>query len=132
MKEIQAKWLKYLADQAVEEYKPAEFKNSKIPEITSLKAVEALIISLQENPIKNQITKKCLKNVYNLDEMPSDKGSSAVYCNPDTYTYAYLAMLFGDEKKDDTKNAKWWLTFWNTNHDKLSWNDEKGIYILKK
>lgn len=132
LKEIQSSWLKYLDDQPIEEFKPIEFKNSKIPEVSSLKAIEALIISLQSNPLKDEITKRCLKNVYKLDEMPTDKSSSAVYCNPDTYTYAYLAMLFGDEKKDDTKDAIWWLNYWKTNKTKLSWSDDKGIYVLSK
>jgi hypothetical protein len=131
LNELKTKWSRYLAGELIEEYKPAEFKNSKIPEITSLKALEALIISLQENKIKEQITNKCLKNIYKLDEMPTDKSSSAIYCDPDTYTFAYLAMLFGDEKKDDTKTKIWWLDFWNNNRDKLSWNPEKGIFVLR-
>lgn len=128
---LKNKWLNYLNDKPVEEFKPEILKNSKIPEITNLSAVNALIISLQNNPIKEQLTKKCLKNVYKLDEMPQDKTSSAVYCNPDTYTFAYLAMLFGDEKKDDKKDASWWLTFWNENQKKLAWNTEKGHFEIK-
>lgn len=128
---LKKNWLNYLSNKNVEEFKPFEYKNSKIPEISSLNAVNALIISLQDNSAKEAITKKCLKNVYKLDEMPKEKGSSASYCNPDTYTYAYLAMLFGDEKADESKNANWWLNFWNENHKNLVWNSEKGIYIIK-
>ncbi|MFB9079410.1 hypothetical protein ACFFLS_05945 [Flavobacterium procerum] len=131
LKNLKNNWLNYLSNKNVEEFKPFEYTNSKIPEISSLNAVNALIISLQANPTKEAITKKCLKNVYKLDEMPKDKGSSASYCNPDTYTFAYLAMLFGDEKTDDSKNANWWLNFWNENHKKLVWNSEKGIYQIK-
>src|SRR5690606_18119479 len=87
---LKNKWKDYLGGKSVEEFKPEEYKNSKIPEISSLSAVKALIISLQDNPTKEQITKNCLKNVYKLDEMPKDKGSSASYCNPDTYTFSYL------------------------------------------
>jgi hypothetical protein len=94
--------------------------------------MHALIISLQDNPEKEKITKKCLKSVYNLDEMPEDKTSSALYCNPDTYTISYLSMLFGDEKIETMKDAKWWLDFWNKNKDKLVWNDDKGHYELSK
>jgi len=132
LKALKKKWLSYLSKKNVEEFKPFDYKNSKIPEISSLNAVNALIISLQDNSTKEAITKKCLKNVYKLDEMPKDKGSSANYCNPDTYTYTYLAMLFGDEKTDESKNADWWLNFWNENHKNLVWNSEKGIYIIKQ
>lgn len=131
LENLKKNWLYYLSNKNVEEFKPFEYKNSKIPEISSLNAVNALIISLQDNPAKEAIIKKCLKNVYKLDEMPKEKGSSANYCNPDTYTYTYLAMLFGDEKTDESKNANWWLNFWNENHKNLVWNSEKGIYIIK-
>lgn len=131
LKELKSKWLDFLSNKPIEENKPMEFKNSKIPEISSLTAVQALVISLQDNSKKEQITKNCLKKVYNLDEMPKEKGSSASYCNPDTYTFSYLGMLFGDKKFDETKNAKWWKNFWDTNHDKLVWNSESGIYEVK-
>lgn len=129
---IKTSWLNYLSGKKVDEIIPTECKNSKIPEISSLKAVNALIVSLQDNPIKNAVTKKCLKNVYQLEELPKEKGSSANYCNPDKYAFAYLGMLFGDEKLDETKNANWWLKFWNDNSKKLVWNSEKGIYVIEK
>jgi len=131
LKELKNNWLKFLTNTAIEEYKPAEYKNSKIPEISGLDAVHALIISLQGNSKKDLITKSCLKKVYKLDEMPKEKGSSASYCNPDTYTFLYLGMLFGDKTYDETKDAKWWQNFWDTNHNKLAWNSESGIYEVK-
>ena len=121
-----------MANIPVEEYKSTEYINAKIQAICSLTAIEALIISLQDNPTKDQITKNCLKKVYNLDKMPKEKGSSAIFCNPDTYTYANLNILFGGKKPYDTKDAKWWLKFWNKNQNNLIWNDEKGVYELKK
>ena len=132
LKAIKEKWLKFLSNKPADEYKPVQYKNAKIPEISSLTAVHALIISLQDNPKKEQITKNCLKQVYNLDEMPKEKTSPANYCNPDTYTFSYLGLLFGDKKFDETKDAKWWQNFWESNHDKLAWNDEKGIYEVAK
>lgn len=131
LEELKNKWLDYLNNKTVEEYKPIEQENSKIPEITSLSAVKALIISLQPNSQKDQLTKNCLKKIYKLDEMPKEKDSPAVYCNPDTYTFAYLSMLFGDEKLDETKNPQWWLKFWNDNQNKLIWNAAKGYYEAK-
>lgn len=126
--ELQERWINYLSDKVVQEFNPIEYPNAKIPEVSSLNAVQALIISLQDNPKKNIITKNCLKNVYKLDEMPKEKGSPASYCNPDTYTFGYLGMLFGDEKKD----SKWWLNFWTENHEKLRWNNDLGIYEVEK
>lgn len=132
LEELKNKWLDHFSNKSVEEYKPIENPNAKIPEISGLNAVGALIISLQDNPAKQQITKNCLKKVYNLDEMPREKGSSASYCNPDTYTFSYLGMLFGEEKFDETKDAKWWQNFWETNHNKLVWNKDKGFYEVGK
>ncbi len=132
LEELKNKWLDFLAGKPVEEYKPVEYKNAKIPEISSLAAVEALIISLQDNLKKQQITKGCLQRLYGLTEMPKERGSQASYCSPDTYTFSYLAMLFGDTKFDETKDAKWWQNFWETNHNKLAWNNDKGIYEVEK
>ena len=129
---LQRRWINFLSDEVVEEFNPIEYPNAKIPEVSSLNAVKALIISLQDNPKKDSITKNCLKNVYKLDEMPKEKGSSASYCNPDTYTFGYLGMLFGDEKIDDKKDSKWWLNFWTKNHEKLRWNNDLGIYEVEK
>lgn len=129
---LKNKWLDYLNNKSVEEYKPIELSNSKIPEISSLSALKALIISVQPNSKKDQLTKSCLKKIYKLDEMPKEKGSPAMYCNPDTYTYSYLAMLIGDEKFDETKNAEWWMKFWKDNHNKLKWNSIKGHYEVEK
>ena len=54
---LKNKWLNYLNDKPVEEFKPEILKNSKIPEINNLSAVKALIMSLQNNLIKEQLTK---------------------------------------------------------------------------
>jgi len=122
----------FLSGKSVEEYHPLTLKNAKISEISSITAVYALIISLHDNLKKQQITKNYLKTVYNLDEMPTEKGSSAAYCNPDTYTFSYLGILFGDKKFDATKHAKWWQKFWDTSHNQLVWNIGSGIYEITK
>jgi len=129
---LQENWLKYLSDKVVQEFSPIEYPNAKIAEVSSLNAIQALITSLQDNPKKDTITKNCLQNVYKLEEMPKEKGSSASYCNPDTYTYGYLGMLFGDEKIDEKKDSKWWLDFWTENYNKLKWNNDLGIYEVGK
>ena len=132
LEELKSKWLNFLSNKPVEEYKPVEYKNSKIAVISSLTAIQALIISLQDNSKKQQIVKSCLKKVYNLDEMPKERGVPASYCNPDTYTFSYLGLLFGDEKFDETKDAKWWQSFWDMNKNQLAWNSDKGIYEVVK
>jgi hypothetical protein len=129
---LKNKWLDYLSDKSVEEFKPTEYKNAKIPEIASLKALKALIISLKDNPTKQQIIKNCLKTIYKLDELPKERNSPAHNCNPDYYTFSYLTMLFGDGKVEEYKDAKWWQDFWEKNQNSLVWNEEKGFYELKK
>lgn len=132
LEDLKNNWLDFFSNKPVDEYKSPEFKNAKIEEISSLNCVHALIISLQENQIKEQITKKCLKNLYQLDELPKDKDSPAKLCNPDTYTLGYLAILFGLNKSDEPKDAKWWQNFWNENGKNLIWNSEKGFYEIGK
>lgn len=132
LRDIKEKWLKHLSNEAVEAYKPIEYKNTKISEISGLKAVEALVVSLQDSPGKQAIIKKCLNIVYKLDQLPEDKSAPANLCNPDHYTLAYLAMLFGDGKVNEAKDVKWWTNFWKANASNLMWNDEKGIYEIKK
>jgi hypothetical protein len=132
LEDLKSKWLDYLSNISVEEYKPIEYKNAKMPEISGLNEIQALVVSLQDNPIKEEITKKCLKNIYDLDELPTDMTSEASYCNPDKYTFTYLGILFGDKKLNKAKDGKWWLNFWNNNNDKFIWNTEKGIYEVKK
>lgn len=132
LEELKSKWQDYLNNKPVEEFKAIKFENSKIPEVSSLYALKALIISLQPNPQKDQLTKSCLKRIYKLDEMPKEKGNPAMYCNPDSYTFSYLAMLFGDKTFDESKNAEWWMKFWKDNQSKLTWNSAKGHYEVKK
>jgi hypothetical protein len=132
LKDLKQKWIKFLSNEPVEEYIPIPYKNAKIIEISSLTALHALIISLQNNSKKEQLIKNCLKTVYNLDEMPKEKGSSASYCDPDTYTFSYLGLLFGDKKFDESKDAKWWKNFWESNRDKLVWNGDNGFYVIGK
>lgn len=132
LKSLQKKWLDYLSGKEVIEWQKPEYKNAQIVELSSLKAAEALIVSLKDNPKKKLIIKQCLKNVYQLDEMPEDKNSSANYCNPDTYTYAYLNIIFGEQTIIDENKTHWWLNFWETNKEKLLWNDELGRYEVNE
>jgi hypothetical protein len=126
---LQTKWLEYVDGKKVEEYKkPFESKEKGLDEIKSLSALEALIYSLKSSIEKEALTKTCLKNIYNLDEMPKEKGSSASYCDPDTYTFSLLGILTGDKTFDEKKNYEWWLKWWEENKEKLTWNKEKGIF----
>ncbi len=130
LESLQVKWLDYLDGKPVKEFKPDEQKNSKIPEVSPLPAVNAMIISLQPNSEKEKSKKKCLNMIYKLDEMPKEKGPYS-YCDPDTYAFGYLTMLFGGEKRDETKDAGWWLNFWKENENKLVWNQDKGFYEVR-
>jgi hypothetical protein len=129
---LRDRWMDFLSNKPVAKYSPEQYKNAKIPEISGLNAVHALILSLQDDPRKDQLTKKCLKNVYRLDEMPKDSSSPANFCNPDTYTLSYLGMLFGDKLEKESRDPKRWKAFWDGYHDKLIWNGEKGIWEVKK
>ena len=129
---LKNKWQDFLAGKPVEEFKPAELPKAKIPELTSLTALRALIVSLKDNPRKQEIIKNCLKKVYNLDEMPSDKSSTARLCNPDAYTFGFLGMLTGEKDFDESKAAEWWEKFWNDNKDHLIWDNETGRFKSTK
>jgi hypothetical protein len=63
---LKNKWLDFFADLPVEEFIRQEYKNAKMDDIASMNAFQALVISVQDNPIKAAITKNCLKTVYNL------------------------------------------------------------------
>ncbi|MBX0291088.1 hypothetical protein K3G63_11590 [Hymenobacter sp. HSC-4F20] len=128
--EIKGRWLDYLSDKQIEEVKSPAQVNAKIPEVSSMQAFHALVVSLNDNSKKSELTKGCLKTMYNLDTMPVEN-SSAMYCNPDTYTFAYLTTLVGDEKFDKNKDAKWWNDFWNRNQSKLKWNSARGCYEVE-
>lgn len=127
---LQSRWLSYFENQKVDEVQVVQYVGAKIPEICSLKAIHAMIVSLQDNSVKNEIMQNCLISVYDLEEMPNNESSSARFCNPDTYTNAYLGMLFGEEKFDSSKDAYWWLSFWDKNREQMVWNSEMGIYSI--
>jgi hypothetical protein len=129
--ELRKRWMDYLSNKEIKEIIPAIQPNAKIAEISSLSAFHAMIVSLNDNPKKNEIVKKCLNNIYQLEKMPDDEASPAQYCNPDRYTFAYLSMLIGDDKFDKSKDAKWWNAFWSKNKNNLSWNSSRGFYEVK-
>ncbi|RYG65841.1 hypothetical protein EON80_16565 [bacterium] len=64
--------------------------------------------------------------------MPVDKGSPANFCNPDTYTFGYLATLTSKGKDDETKDYQWWADWWAKNNEKLFWNKEKGVFEVQQ
>jgi hypothetical protein len=130
---LQANWTKYTNGTTVEEYKnPFESKEKGLEEIRSLNALEALIYSLKPSAQKEALTKDCLKRLYNLDEMPKEKGSSASYCSPDTYTFSFVGKLTGEKTYDEKKNYEWWSKWWEENKNKLVWNKEKAIFEVTK
>lgn len=128
---LQVKWKEWRKGLSVPEYiNPYETKEKGLSEIHSMIAFEALIYALKPSEVKDAITKDCLKRVYNLTEMPEDKKSSAMFCNPDNYTLMYLGQLINDKKADETKTYEWWRNWWEQNKNKLVWNAEKGFFQL--
>jgi len=133
LNKLQTKWIEYAEGKKVEEYKnPFEGKEKGLTEIKSLTAMEALIYSLRPTTEKEALTKSCLKKIYNLDEMPKEKGSSASYCNPDTYTFSFLGALIGEKTFDEKKDHAWWSKWWTENKEKLRWNKEKDIFEISQ
>jgi hypothetical protein len=128
---LQNKWAAFAEGKNVEEYvNPYKSTDKGLTEIQSLSALKALIVSLKPSIEKDALTKSCLKNVYQLDEMPKERGTSASYCNPDTYTFAYLGILTGEKKYDEKKDYAWWQKWWEDNKDRLTWNKEKAIFEI--
>lgn len=124
---LKAKWNNWQKGIAEKEYSNP-YEKTKIATITSLHAIEALIISLKPNKEKDRLTRNCLKDLYNLDELPKDSNSVAKLCNPDVYTYGWLAVLTGIE---NMKSYSDWNDWWAKNHNSLSWNKEKQIFEAK-
>jgi hypothetical protein len=130
---LQTKWMDFLQGKEAAQYKnPFETSVKGVSEIRSLQAFEALIYSLKPSAEKDTLTKRCLKQIYQLDKMPTVKGSSPTYCNPDTYTFSFLGILIGEKARDEKKDHAWWMKWWQENGKKLSWNKEKGIFEVRK
>jgi len=128
---LKGKWKQWREGKNVDEYvDPYESKEKGLDETHSLIAFEALIFSLKPSTEKDIVTKDCLKRVYHLDEMPKEKGSSAAFCNPDTYTFLYVSNLIGQKEQDEKQDYQWWAKWWDKNKQKLVWNKEKGIFEI--
>src|SRR5690554_607329 len=129
LQKLREKWINTIQGKKVEEWKKPNLNyENTIEEITNLKAFEAIILSIQPSAEKELITSNCLKNIYQLDEMPENPGSEA-FCNPDTYSYSYLGMLIGEKPVDKSKDYKYWKKFWEENKNSLKWDNEKGYYV---
>ncbi|MCK4574224.1 MAG: hypothetical protein KAU36_07620 [candidate division Zixibacteria bacterium] len=126
---IQEKWKKWFAGEEVGQYRTEYNSENGIAEISSLEALEALIISLKPSNEKEWLTKDCLESIYGLEELPDDPSSPAQLCSPDSYTLNYLAILTGVKELHD---HEWWSEWWLTNKDKLVWNAERGGFDVKE
>lgn len=44
----------------------------------------------------------------------------------------YTKQLYDEAQESSNVNdAEWWREFWDSNHQKIGWNDKKGIYELR-
>ena len=127
---LQDKWARWLAGENVEEYQDQYPSAEKgLGEIRSPEALEALIVSLKPTPEKEKLTKDCLNRLYHIDKLPDDPASPAALCNPDKYTFSYLAVITGVKDKHE---YGWWKDWWDTNRNQLTWNPDKGSFEIKK
>lgn len=130
LQQLQQKWIKTIEGEDIDQWEKPKISNDNvIEEISNLKAFEAIIISIQPSAKKDVITATCLKNIYDLDEMPENPGSAA-YCNPDSYSLGYLRILTGEKTIDPNKDYKYWEEFWNKNKEILIWDDTKGYFVI--
>ena len=129
LKQLKSNWTLWKRGKKVDEYKtPYKSRDSGLNEINSIEALEAIIVSIKQTEEKTELTKNCLKRLYNLDELPTNKSSPANYCSPDTYSYMYLTTLTGIKDKHD---YEWWSNWWIDNKDKLQWKKNKGQFKIK-
>lgn len=127
---LQQKWTRWTSGEQVEEYQdPYPSPAKGFEEIRSFAALEALIVSLRPTSEKEQLTKDCLRRLYNTDKLPDDPDSPLALCSPDRYTYIYLPVITGIK---DHREYTWWKSWWETNKNQLAWNREKGIFEVKK
>lgn len=126
---LQQKWTRWMGGEQVEEFQDQYPTSEKgLKEIRNLEALEALIVSLKPTGEKEKLIKDCLKRVYKTDKLPEDETSPAALCNPDKLTNVYLSTITGFKEKHD---HDWWRNWWDSNHKKLNWNQEKGIFEVR-
>lgn len=127
---LQQNWTRWLNGEQVEEYQDQYTSSEKgLEEIKSPEALEALIVSLKPTSEKENLTKDCLKRLYNTDALPDDPKSPAALCSPDRYTHSHLGVITGIKDKHE---YTWWKNWWETNRNQLAWNPEKAIFEVKK
>ena len=124
--QIQARWMKYLNSEPVEET-PERYPSDKkgLEELRSPEAIHALITSLKPSDQKTQYTKRLLRDLYDLKELPKEPGHPALLCNPDNYTHGHLARI---TDVPDVHSHEWWSAWWSANKDNLVWNREKARF----
>jgi|GEM_PF-1039624 len=134
---LRQRWLRWLRGEQVEEFRseyvlkgPAGrlLKGS----VTGPETVEALIVSLRPNRAKVERREKCLELERGLSGLPPTAPHSSTafeMCDPDLLSRTYLAALTGVREK---RNHEWWLKWWERNRERMSWNGEKGMFVVPK
>jgi len=126
--ELQGRWSKLVAGQVVAEM-PEPFPSAKrgLEELRSPQAIEALIASLGPSPAKERLTRRCLRDVYGLDALPSDPTSSARLCDPDTSAHAYLEQVTDVSGQHP---REWWVEWWGRNRSRLAWDPGQARFVI--
>jgi hypothetical protein len=126
LKELHKKWESFLAGKEVEEYHSPWQPMNGIVEISSPYALEALIISLKPSRYKDSLTHSCLRRLYGLDTLPSNRSLPPSYCSPDTYTYGYLKVLTGITEE---RGYAQWMEWWEEKHANLRFDPPSGTFV---
>lgn len=125
---IAKKWTDWFGGSPVEEVKGDPSLDSfAFRVLASKEALGALVASLAPNEKKDAVTKKCLKDIYHLDKLPTEPGAPGRLCNPDHLTFTYLDQI---TEVAESHDWKWWRDWWSANKDKLVWSVEKNKYVM--
>lgn len=131
LRSLQQKWKRWYLGKKVPEYiNPYDSKNHGLSDINSPEALEAIIYSLKPSEQKDQYMYRCLSRVYKLKEMPTEKYHPAKLCNPDNYSYRYLAKLT-EIKQPQSLSWQEWRQWWATNKNHLFWNKETAKFEIR-
>lgn len=124
---LQAKWRKSFTGEAVQE-EPKRYLSPKkgLTELRSPQAIVALIASLKDSTRKQEHTKRCLKTLYQLDQLPSPPHPARL-CSPDTSAHQFLASVTTVTGQHD---HRWWVQWCRKYLAHLKWNPQTAKFDI--